>query len=183
MLCEKCMTNNGYGAHYCSECGEKFSQQVREQEYRRTIWGKFQRAEDAFNKLTLKKVTDHILFQIFVLLLVLGIGLFKFYSYGSQLRVLPNDSYQISYNETADEYYVATTGSEVKLSLYVPLWSDSLSLVGTDAEGNVLLDETLAKDIYEEEAPALKKGAYDKIIVSAIRDGKVTKTMTIKVVG
>lgn len=120
MKCIKCTEKNINKANYCKKCAYKFSKKEQEIARKHTIIGKLDLLEKAYKTCNLQIITDHILFKIFSLLIVLALGINIWINYGLSLKLLNSDEYQIQYNTKLDEYYLISEKHKVPLNLYVP---------------------------------------------------------------
>ncbi len=180
MTCENCNTQQHYGAKYCNVCGEKIEVESYEAEYKKTIWGKFDRVEDAYHTLLLHKVTGHILFKVLILVIILLLGVFGLYLKYSDIRLLASEQYAIEYNKAAEEYYIRTDLEEVVLSLYIPKAVDTVCL-STSQNGELTPVSELSIADYAQEGLVVKKGAQDYLIVEAKRGDKVADSVKVVV--
>lgn len=178
MKCEKCNTPLKYGDKYCFACGEKVTDEMLKEEYNHTLWGKFQIAEDWYSKLSLQKYTGHIIVKIVVLVAILAYGGYQLWQNGSELKILASDSYSVAYNESADEYYIRTPDQETNLNLYIPPFTDSVRLMGYDADGKVMEKKNLSKDEWEEkDAFKIVKNEFAYVTVSLVKNEKTSEIM------
>ena len=158
-------------AKYCTVCGEKTSTEAQEREYRHTLWGKLQTAEDWYSKLSLKKFTGHIFVKIVVLVAILAYGGYQLWLGGSDIKILAGDEYRVAYNETLDEFYIRTEKTETNLNVYIPSFTDEVKITGYGAEGNVLEERTLKSTEYKEEgAFEIVKNEFSYTVISIKKD-------------
>ena len=122
MKCPKCNTKNIVKASYCKECKYEFTEGEQDKAYKKTIYGRLETLENWYNHLTLSTITDHIAYKILMLLIVLGLGLYYYFTRGIDTNILESDSYIVYYNNKANEYYLVTEDdiNEIVLNLYLP---------------------------------------------------------------
>lgn len=137
MKCIKCKSNNINKANYCKECGYKFSEKEQKAAQRRTFVGKLEMIEEAYKICTLKVITDHILFKIASIVLLLVVGLMFYFNYGNEVKILNNSNYKIKYNSEYNEYYIFTKDDEVTLNLYIPNKVENLKIKKIENENTV----------------------------------------------
>ena len=158
-------------AKYCTVCGEKTSTEALQSEYKHTLWGKLQTAEDWYSKLSLKKFTGHIFVKIVVLVAVLAYGGYQLWQNGSEIKILASDEYRVAYNETLDEFYIQTEKDEINLNLYIPPFADEVKITGCAADDSVLEERTLKSTEYkEEDAFKIVKNEFSYTIISIKKD-------------
>ena len=171
MKCEKCSASLKYGAKYCTLCGEKISSETLEKEYKHTLWGKLQTAEDWYSKLSLKKFTGNIFVKIIVLAAILAYGGYQLWIGGSDIKILAADDYKVAYNETLDEFYIQTEKNETNLNLYIPPFTDEVKITGYADDGSVIETRTLKSTEYkEEDAFKIVKNEFSYTVISIKRD-------------
>lgn len=146
MKCKKCKTNNITKAIYCKKCGNEFLEDERKKARRKTFIGKIERIEDIYNTITLSKITSHILFKIFTILIVLGIGIYFWISNGISLKLLNSEYYDIKYYEKEHEYYLVTEFNEVTLNLYIPNRLQNINIIHYNKDGQKIEENTYLKD-------------------------------------
>ena len=108
LKCPKCNTKNIVKASYCKECNYEFTEEEQDAAYKKTIFGKLEKIEEWYNHLTLSTITDHIAFKIISILIVLGVGIFYFFTRGIDTKILNRNYYDVYYNEKESEYYLVT---------------------------------------------------------------------------
>lgn len=145
MKCIKCKTNNINKANYCKNCAYKFSEKEQKIAKRKTFIGKIEMIEDFYNVCSLKVVTDHILFKIATIILVLGIGIYFWITNGTNLNLLESDNYKIQYNEKKSEYYLIGKEEEIPLDLYVPEKSKEIIVKHYDKDNNIINEDKYSK--------------------------------------
>ncbi len=178
MKCEKCNCELHYGDKFCNSCGEKIPAGYYEEDYKHTVWGFIDRLSDKWDNFFLKKITDHIVFKIvFVVLILLG-GFFEVYTEVSNIKLLESDEYTIEYNKKADEYYFRTDKDSVDLKAYMPRHADEMLIQEFSEKGEVE-EKYIPKKEYSERNQKLHKGQYAYVQVSAVKEKKVTDTVKI----
>lgn len=120
MKCIKCKGINIISANYCKFCGYHFSEKEQKEAKNKTIVGKLEMLEKAYNVCTLKVITDHIVFKIISLLVVIILGIFFLVNNGAKVKILESDNYKMQYNTKEDEYYLLANEEQTTLDLYVP---------------------------------------------------------------
>ena len=173
MKCKKCKTKNIIKASYCKNCKEEFTEKEQEKAYKKTIYYYLEKIEEWYNHLTLSTITDHILFKIGSLLIVLGIGLYYFFTFGINTSILKSNSYEVYYNKKRDEYYLATNKKDkIKLNLYIPNRVKKLEIKHYDIS-NKLIDTIKQK---KKDKIVLKNNKDDYyVIISKYGNKKTTK--------
>ena len=172
MNCEKCRADLPYGAKYCGECGEKIPKGAYDAEYNDTVWAKIDNAKDKYDKFFLKKITGNIVFKIVSMVLVLVYFFFTLYGNFMGIRLKENESYDIKYNKTSEEYYVYPKTEASNLELYVPLGTDKIIFTAIDGEQKIAKKYTV--DEYKENGYSIAAEQYDCIYVESMRNGKAT---------
>jgi len=120
MNCLKCGETNVTKAQFCKKCGREFSDEERDEAYEKTVYGKIEKLEKLQSYISLEAITTHPIFRIAVLLLILIWGLYVGRPNGHEMTILRSDSYQVSQNETNEDYYVLTRQNTVTLRMYFP---------------------------------------------------------------
>lgn len=145
MKCIKCKEKNISSANYCQKCGNKFSEEEKKQAHKKTLVGKLELAEKAYKVCTLKVITDHIIFKISsIIILIIG-GLFLVFNNGNKVKILDDSQYVLEYNTKLDEYYIKTTNDKISLKLYVPNKASDLTIMHM-ANENKLEEKTIEKN-------------------------------------
>ena len=176
MECPKCNKKNIVKANYCIECKHKFTEEDQEKAYKKTLFGRLDSIETWYDHLTLSTITDHILFKIFLLLLVLLTGLWYYHNKGINTKILESKNYEIYYNKSNDEYYLVTDDNieAVKLNIYRPNRVKELVLVHYDKDDKEI--ESINYDDNEESDISLKSYNYDYYVLhSTYLDNKHDK--------
>lgn len=132
MKCIKCQTENINNANYCQKCKYHFSEEEQKIAKRKTIPGKLEQLEKLYDTCTLKIITDHIIFKIISLLIVISFAITFSLNYGNSLKILESDLYQIQYNTKTKEYYLLIKKAETILSLYIPNQINKLTIKHID---------------------------------------------------
>lgn len=138
MKCIKCTEENINKANYCKKCAYKFSKKEQEIARSNTFVGKLELLEKAYNVCKLKIITDHILFKIFSILFVLGIGIYIWINNGIDLKLLNSKEYEIQYNIKDEEYYLISTKEKIPLNLYVPNRVENILIIHYSKDNKVL---------------------------------------------
>ena len=138
MKCVKCKTKNIIKASFCKKCGYKFSDLEKKTARKKTLIGKIEFLEKLYNKFSLKFITDHILFKILTLLIVLIIGIYFWVKNGLDLKLLNSDYYEVQYNINLNEYYLITEKNETPLNLYIPNRIEDINIIHYDKANNVI---------------------------------------------
>ena len=140
MKCPKCKTKNITKANYCINCKRKFTEEEQEKAYKRSIFYYLEKIEDWYSKITLEVITDHILFKIGSLLIVLGIGIYYLLVFGINTSILKSKQYDLFYNKNKDEYYLLVKDNidKVNLSLYIPNRLKSLNINHYDINNKLI---------------------------------------------
>ena len=179
MKCVKCGYELNYGAKYCNGCGEEIPKDAYSEEYNKTIWGIADKILDWYDKLTLKKFTENMVFKIVILLLVLGIGVFNAYSAYANIRLLKSESYEIEYDRKEDLYYIVTPDAEVTISMYIPKNAEKVMVYGITDEEEITQTEFLPDDYAK--GIVAKKDEFDSIRVDTIKNDKVSDSVNLTV--
>lgn len=175
MKCVKCESALHYGDKYCNVCGEKIEKNAYNEDYAKTIWGKFDKLSDKWETFTLKKFIDNWITKVLILLVVLAWGFFDAYTDYTNIKFLESESYRIEYNKKTDEYYIRTQDNEVSLNLYIPKHAEKVTV--TEYKG----EEKITKDLFPEDSVKVKKNDFDYMLISSVRGEKVTDIVKIYV--
>ena len=133
MKCQKCHYKNIKRANYCIQCGNKFSKEEKEKAQKEGIVYKIKKIEDWYNKLTLKKWTEHKLVKIAIILGVLLLGLYNYFT-NNKLALLISDKYNIKYNVNTNDYYVYLNDKNldnlgtIALNMQIPSYAKNINL-------------------------------------------------------
>lgn len=176
MKCPKCNKKNIVKANYCIECNYNFTEEEQEKAYKKTFIGKIDRIQTWYEHLTLATITDHILFKIFLLVLVLLTGLWYYHTRGINTTILESKNYEVYYNKSSDEYYllIDNESKEVKLNIYRPNRVKTLELIHYDEN-----DKELDKIELDENSDGidLKSYNHDYYVLSTIYNNKKEEKM------
>ncbi len=170
MRCEKCDNQLHYGAKYCISCGEKVGDEAYAEDYKKTIWGKLDKAYNVYNTLTLKKFTGHIIFKILLLVLIGVFILNELYGDMANIRLLNSDYYTITYAEAADVYLLKTSEEKIDLQFYVPITAEKIAFAGYK-QGNAETNEFSVEE-YKKTGYTVGKEEFDYIIATTKRGDK-----------
>ncbi len=176
MKCINCDTSLHYGDKYCNSCGEKVEKGAYDKDYSKTLWGKLDKLCDWWETFTLKKFIDHWITKALILLAVLLWGVFDAYTDIANIKFLESDNYSIEYNTKDDEYYIRTNEKEVELNLYIPRYSERITITEYSGDKVVSSKEILAKN-YKEKPVKVKNNKYNHVIISSVRGEKITDTV------
>lgn len=140
MKCPKCNTKNSPKANYCMSCKRKFTEEEQEKAYNKTIFHFFDKLEDVYSKISLEFITDHILFKIGSLLLVLGIGIYFYFTKGINTTILDSNQYDIYKYKDSSEYYLVVKDDidSTSLNLYIPNRAEKIIITEYDETGKNL---------------------------------------------
>lgn len=176
MKCKKCEFPLHYGDKYCNTCGEKIEKGAYEEDYAKTVWGKFDKLSDWWETFTFKKFIDNWVVKVIILLLVLVWGIFDAYTDLTNIKFLQSDYYRIEYNKKADEYYIRTSEKEVDLNLYIPRHSEKITITEYEGENAVSSKDMLPED-YKEHPVKVKNNESVCVTIFSVRDEKITDTV------
>ena len=176
MKCKKCESSLHYGDKFCNVCGEIVEKGAYEEEYGKTIWGKFDKFEDKYETMTLKKVVDHWITKVLILVLVLGWGFVDAYTDLTNIKFLSSDNYKIEYNKDIDEYYIRTSEDEVDLNLYIPRHSEKITITEYNGEEVVNTRDMLPEE-YKDTPVTVKNNKQNYITISSVKNEKITDTV------
>lgn len=130
MNCQSCNKEIPSGADYCNFCGEKITDDVKKENYKKTIWGKFQHYIDIYETLSLSKLTGHWAFKTIVIIALVVATYFGFYGDAWKMKFTETDIYAIQYNIETDEYYILSDVEKFSLGLYIPKTADKIRYKG-----------------------------------------------------
>lgn len=181
IFCEKCKTPFPYGAKYCVNCGEKIPKEAHEEEYKDTIWAKFDKVKDEYDKFFLKKITGNIVFKTVVMLAVVGYFFFTLYGNFMGVRLEKSEAYTIQYNEQADEYYIHMKNDVSKLELYIPIGTEKI--VFQEVKNEIENTTEYSPDEYEAKGYSISADKHDYILVDAVRKDKTIDSVKVVVMG
>ncbi len=171
MNCQNCNKEIPSGADYCNFCGEKISEEILNENYKSTGWGKFEKALDKFDTIKLGKITGHWLFKVLSIIVLLVATYYAFYGDAGKMNFTKSEIYTIEYNVDTEQYTLICDEELFKLGLYIPKRADNVKY-------SCFNDEKLEKE--EEYTPencniVIKKGEYEKMTIELIRNDKVTQ--------
>ena len=148
MKCTKCKFDNIVKASYCSKCGNKFTAKEKEKAYNNTIYGKIEKLEKIKDIISLDVITGNIVFKIFSLIFVLGIGIYFLMTMGVNTKILNSSEYEIFYNKNSDEYYLLVDDSKqsVNVSMYIPNRAKEMIIYHYDINDNLIDETKIEKD-------------------------------------
>ena len=181
MLCEKCNNKLPYGARYCESCGQKISKGVYEADYNKTLWAKFDKLKDWYDRLFLKNITGSLPFKIISLAVVIVYFFFTMYGNLMGIRLNENPEYTIEYNKQADEYYVCPENDIAQLDLFVPIGTDNVVFTAVSDDETADVSEYTTEE-YKNNGYTVSPGQYDFIRIDAKRGEKIADSVKIIVV-
>lgn len=146
MKCIKCTEENINKANYCKKCAYKFSKKEQEIARKHTFVGKLELIEKIYNVCKLKIITDHILFKIFSILFVLGVGIYIWINDGINLKLLNSKNYEIHYNTNEEEFYLISEKDKIPLNLYIPNRVENIEIKHYSKDGEMLEKNKYDKD-------------------------------------
>ena len=172
MKCPKCNKKNITKASYCISCKYEFTEEEQEKAYNKTLFGRLDSIETWYNHLTLATVTDHILFKLFLLLLVFLTGLWYYFNRGIDTAILESKYYEIYHNNKNDDYYLIIDDEtkDIKLNVYKPNRVKSLKLIHYSND-----DKEIENFDYDEESSekiSLKAYNNDYYVLKSTYDKK-----------
>ena len=174
MICKSCNKKIPYGAEYCIYCGEKIPQDVLDDAYNKTFWGKIQWVLDKLETISLKKITDNVIFKTVMMLLAVALMFLGISGDARNMHLAENDVYDISYNAGTGEYYILSEEDVIGLGIYVPKNIDEIRFSGYSYENELVHTETTTP---EECQIIVEKGKFSYMTIEAIRKDKVTETI------
>ena len=121
MICKKCNKENLLKANYCQHCGNRFTQQDKDDAYNGTIFGKFEKLEGyaAYFK-PLEIITGSRVFRIATIAVLLLYSVFVSMSGGDNLRMVDGKDYDVMFNTENRAYYVVSEEYYVDAEVYLP---------------------------------------------------------------
>ncbi len=176
MNCKNCNKEISYGTMYCIYCGEKVPQDVLDAEYNKTFWGKVQWALDKLQIISLKKITDNVIFKTVAMLVAVALVFFGIRGNAGYMHLAETDVYDIAYNEETGEHRILSEEDVVGLGIYVPKTVEEIRFTGYSYENEPVHTETTTP---EECQIIVKKGKFSHMTIESIRKGKVTKTIRV----
>lgn len=109
-------------------------------------------------------------------MLVLAWGFFDAYTDLTNIKFLESENYKIEYNKQEDEYYIRTNQEEIVLNLYIPRRSEKITITEYSGEEVVSTKDMLAQE-YKEHPVKVKNNKFNHVIISSVRNEKVTDTV------
>ena len=128
MKCQKCNHHNVSQANFCFKCGNPFTKEEKENAINKSIVTKYNNLKEWYDKLTLSKITSHVVFKIVTVLIVLFVGIYSIYKDGIRFKVIEGDGYTYKYNNKLNEYYLYLDQEESNLNLYLPHHVDNFKV-------------------------------------------------------
>ncbi len=171
MKCPKCNKKNITKASYCINCKYEFTEEEQEKAYSKTIYGRLESIQEWYYHLTLSTITDHIAFKILMVLIVLGLGIFYYYTRGINTSIISSEQYEVYYNDNKQEYYLVTPDdlNEINLELYIPNRVNELYI-----EHYNINDKLIESSKYDEENDIMFKSYNnDYYVLKSIYDKKI----------
>ncbi len=172
MICDNCKAKFGYGYKYCTECGNKVNENLLEESYNETVWGKLDGFIKKYEGFTLKKITNNRIFKIVVLLLTVLLTYFGFFGNEYQLHIAESGAYAVQYDVESEEYYVLSDADAFTVSIHIPKYCDYVQFTGY-AGG----DKESLKMKPEECHIEITKGKYDYMTVEAMKGEKAVQSL------
>ena len=144
MICKNCKTENRIKANFCMSCGSEFTDEQRAEAYSKTIYGRYEKLLDLWKTVSLDKITGSSIVKILSLVAVLVYGGWTVYRNGTQFRPLEDATYELQYNQKANEYYVISAMDDIQLSLYLPKQTEEVMIVQLDESYELIASEFFA---------------------------------------
>ena len=144
MICKNCNHKNITKANFCANCSNPFTEEEREQAYKKTIYGKISILEELKEYVTLEKITTHPAFRIAVLVIIIVVGILFGRPHGNKMAILESKDYSVSQNTENKDFYLLTEKSEIGVGLYLPKKAEEITLEktdGTTAEPKVTISQ------------------------------------------
>lgn len=176
MKCIKCKSSLHYGDKYCNNCGEKIEKDAYREDYAKTVWGKLDKISFWWETFTLKKLIDNWVVKIIILLLVLAWGIIDAYTDLANIKFLESENYTVEYNKKADEYYIRTDEKEVDLNLYIPKYSEKITVTEYYSE-NVRDSKDMLPHYYKKHPIRVENNDSICVTISSVRGEKITDTV------
>lgn len=146
MKCIKCTTKNINSANYCRRCGNKFLLEEQKAAKRWTLVWFLEWIDKIKSLWKFSFITDHILFKIGSVLVVLGIGIYSVIVNGNKLKIEENPNYKIQYNTKLSEYYLIVKTNETELNLYIPHETQNLTVYHSDKNNELIEKKSYKED-------------------------------------
>ncbi len=145
MLCKKCNTENLLKADYCQACGNKFTQEEKDDAYGKTIFGKFEKLEEYISYLKpVELIKGNKFFRIGVLVVIVLYSLFVLKTNGNNLRIEESSNYEVLMNKDTQAYFLVSETASVNVDLHIPRKAESLTVYNVDNNGEILYSENYA---------------------------------------
>ena len=176
MNCKSCNKKIPYGAVYCIYCGEKIPQDVLDDAYSKTFWGKFQWVLDKLEIISLKKITDNVIFKTVMMLLAVALVFLGISGDAGNMHLAETDVYDVGYNEETGEYRILSEEDVVGLGIYVPKTVEEIRFTGYSYENEPVHTETTTP---EECQIIVEKGKFSYMTIEAIRKEEVKETIRV----
>lgn len=146
MKCIKCTAKNINSANYCRKCGNKFLEEEQKAAKRWTLVWFLEWIDKIKSLWKFSFITDHILFKIASVLVVLAIGIHSLITNGSHLKIEENTNYKIQHNTKLSEYYLIIQTDETELNLYIPKEAEGLTVYHSDKNNQLIEKATYSTD-------------------------------------
>lgn len=146
MKCIKCRTVNINKANYCKNCGYHFSKKEQEAAKKWSFVWFLEKIDKVKSLWKFSFITDHILFKIASVAIVLGIGIYSCFANGTHLKILKTDEYQLQYNKDLKEYYLLTDNDQTKLNIYIPNQISEISIQQVASNDQIISEATYKKE-------------------------------------
>ena len=146
MKCIKCKEKNINSASYCRKCGNKFLEEEKKAAKRWTIVWFLEWIDKIKSLWKFSFITDHILFKITSVLVVLSIGIYSVIIHGNNLKIEEDKNYQIQYNTKLSEYYLIVKTDETELNLYIPHETQNLTVYHSNKNNELIEEKTYNDD-------------------------------------
>lgn len=177
MKCIKCTTKNINSANYCRKCGNKFLEEEQKAAKKWTLVWFLEWVDKIKSLWKFNFITDHILFKIGSVLLVLGIGIYTVIVHGNKLKIEENPNYRIQYNTKLLEYYLIVNTNQTELNLYIPHETQNLTVYHSD-KNNELIEK---KNYREDEKIILETNSTEEdfYLIEAEYDEKTKESLKV----
>lgn len=146
MKCIKCQTKNINSANYCRKCGNKFLEVEQKSAKKWTLVWYLEGIDKIKSLWKFSFITDHIIYKIITVLIVLGLGIYSIIENGNTLKIKENKNYQIQYNKDLKEYYLIVDTNETELNLYVPHETEEIAVYHSDKNNELIEKNTYNKE-------------------------------------
>lgn len=146
MKCIKCKAKNINSANYCRQCGNKFLKEEQIAAKRWTLVWFLECIDKTKSLWKFSFITDHIVFKIISVLIVLSIGIYSLVINGTKLKLEEDQNYQIQYNTKLSEYYLIVKTNQTELSLYIPHKTQNINVYHYNKINELIEKTTYTKD-------------------------------------